>query len=86
MYVENGFIVFGLWLWYYLINVTKQYKKRFDLNTAILYFGLTVYTFTLYLADLTEIYFICQMFSIITPVAYALSRRRQVEAGVRGEN
>lgn len=84
MYVENGFVVFGLWLWYYLIKVTKQYKKRFGLNAAIFYFGLTVYTFTLYLADTTEVYFICQMFSIITPAAYALSRRRSEESGIRG--
>lgn len=84
MYVENGFIVFGLWLWYYLINVTRQYKNRFGFKEAVFYFGLTVYTFTLYLADNTEVAFISQMFSIITPAAYALSRRKD-EAGVKGE-
>ena len=84
MYVENGFIVFGLWLWYYLINVTRQYKKRFGFKEAIMYFGLTIYTFTLYLTDNIEIYFISQLFSIITPAAYALSRRK-AEEGVRGE-
>lgn len=80
MFVENGFIIFGLWLWYYLINVTRQYKNRFGFKEAIFYFGLTVYTFTLYLADNTEVYFISQLFSIITPMAYALSRRKKEES------
>lgn len=81
MYVENGFIVFGMWLWYYLINVTRQYKNRFGFKEAVFYFGLTIYTFTLYLTDNIEIYFICQMFSIITPMAYALRRRKKEELG-----
>lgn len=84
MYVENGFIVFGLWLWYYLINLARQYKKRFGLREAIFCFGCIVYTFTIHIADYNEISFTCQLFSIITPAAYALSRRK-AEEGVRGE-
>lgn len=77
MYVENGFIMFGLWLWYYLIYVTKQYRKRYGNSEAILYFSLVIYTFTLYLTDNIEVYFICQIFSILIPATYALERKRQ---------
>lgn len=72
MYVENGFIVFGLWLWYYLIKITKCYTKRYGISAGILYFSLTIYTFTLYFTDNTENYFICQIFNIIIPITYSL--------------
>lgn len=75
MYVENGFILFGIWLWYYLVYVTKAYKKRFGIPVAVMYFGLTIYKFTLYVTDNVEIYFICQIFSILIVVTYALERK-----------
>ena len=43
MYVENGFILFGLWLWYQLIFMLKFYKKEYGDNFAILYFGFLIY-------------------------------------------
>lgn len=75
MYVENGFIVFGLWLWYYLIKVTKNYTEKYGLESGILYFSLIIYTFTLYFTDNTENYFICQVFSIIIPITYAIKQQ-----------
>ena len=78
MYVENGFILFGIWLWYYLIHMTKAYKKKYGITEAILYFGLIIYTFTLYLTDNVEIYYICQIFSILIPATYALKQKKQI--------
>lgn len=72
MYVENGFVVFGLWLWYYLIKITRCYTKRYGVSAGVLYFSLIIYTFTLYFTDNTENYFICQIFSIIIPITYIL--------------
>lgn len=72
MYVENGFILFGWWLWYYLVYLTKVYRKKYGNQSAILYFGLVIYTFTMYLTDNVEIYFICQIITIVLPMTYAM--------------
>ena len=71
-YVENGFIVFGLWLWYYLFFITKKYAKKYGNTAAILYFSLTLYTFILYFTDNVENYFIYQLFYIIIPITYII--------------
>ncbi len=70
MFAENGFILFGIWLWYYLIYITKQYQKKFNYQAAVLYFTLNIYTFILYLTDNIEVYFICQVIQIVIPVTY----------------
>lgn len=75
MYVENGFIVFGLWICYYLFYITRFYKNFYGYKEALLYFGLTIYTFTLYLTDNIEVYFICQIMQIVIPVCYALKNK-----------
>ena len=74
MYAECGFFVFGYWLWHYLISMIKRYKKRFSIDAAVLYFGLTIYLFVLYLTDNVEIYFASIIFSIIIPFCYALKQ------------
>lgn len=73
MFVENGFIVFGLWCWYYLVNLTKKYKEKYGYKTSLLYFFTIIYSFSLYLTDNTENYFICQIFSISIPIVFYLS-------------
>lgn len=80
MYVENGFIIFGLWLWYYLIQIPKLYQKRFGYKPAVLYFTLVIYTFILYLTDNTENYFTCQILMILLPAYYAMSTRQKQAA------
>ena len=72
MYVENGFVVFGFWLWYYLLRLTTHYKNRFGKQASQMYFGLLIYTFTLFLTDNTEVYFICQIIQIILPLSFAI--------------
>lgn len=79
MYVENGFIVFGFWLWYYLIYIFKFYNKKYGINSAVLYFGIVIYMFTLYLTDNIEIYFICQILATMTPIKYALEVKRSAD-------
>jgi hypothetical protein len=77
MYIENGFILFGLWLWYYLVFLFKKYNQKFGINSAVFYFACTIYTFTLYLTDNIEVYFICQLLYIIVPVCHALKAERR---------
>lgn len=72
MYVENGFIMYGLWLWYYLYHVTKLYKNRYGYKPAVIYFLLTIFMFALYITDNTENYYICQIISILIPMIYAI--------------
>lgn len=77
MYVENGFVMFGIWLWYSLIRVTQLYKKYFSSKVSVIYFVITIYTFTLYLTDNVEIYFICQVISMVIPMAYAIKEKKK---------
>lgn len=75
MYVENGFILFGGWLAYYLVYLKNVYKKHYSEKSVILYFEIIIYMFTLYLTDNVEIYFICQILAIMIPVTYALKTK-----------
>ncbi len=77
MYAECGFILFGVWLVYYLVFISKKYKERFGYKYALMYFAATIYIFVLYLTDNVEIYFICQIFYIMVPVTYALNCREK---------
>ncbi len=75
-YVENGFIVFGIWAWYYLRFLVKKYKEICGIKGAYLYFCIIIYTFILYFTDNTEIYFCCQILNIMIPVSYAIYRNK----------
>lgn len=75
MYAECGFVMFGLWLWYYLVFVFKKYKDHFSIKDAVIYFGMMIYAFVLFTTDNTEIYFICQIFLILIPACNALRNK-----------
>lgn len=75
MYIENGFIIFGLWLWYQLIFMLKFYKKEYGKKGAIFYFAFLIYLFMLYLTDNVEVYFICQILVTMLPITYALKQK-----------
>lgn len=83
MYIESGFILFGIWLWYYLIYLLKIFKKYYGVNAAVLYFGVIIYKFTLYLTDNVEIYFISQILSIMIPVTYVLKLKKSYNVPIR---
>ena len=77
MYVENGFVLFGLWLFYYLFYVLRKYKTRFGSGAAVVYFTTIIYTFILYLTDNTEVYFICNIMAIVIPASYAIKNKNK---------
>ena len=85
IYIENGFILFGLWLWYYLIAITKSFAKKINTSTAVLFFTLTIYTFILYFTDNVENYFIYQIFYICIPISYAVNQKKEMENKVKSE-
>lgn len=78
IYVENGFILYAWWLWYFLIHNTKKYAKRFNINAAVVYFGITIYMFVLYTTDNTDVYFACQLLCVTLPITYASGQRYNV--------
>ena len=80
MYVENGFILFGLWAIYFLVVLKRRIKNRFGLRMGIIYFEMMIYTFGLYLSDNNEIFFICTIFLYNILIAHAL----EIKYGVSG--
>ncbi len=75
MYVENGFILFGFWLWYYLFHIRHYYKKKYGYKVAIMYSVFTIYTYILYFTDNIEIYFITQMMNMTLMMTLALDKK-----------
>lgn len=76
LYVENGFVLFGLWLIYYLFYIPQRILKRFNTSSMLMYVGITIYMFVLYLTDNTDTYFACQIFSVILPVSFAMNNKK----------
>lgn len=64
VYIENGFLLFGWWLWYTLVRSTKKISKRFSFEKANIYLILCVYTYILNLTDNVDTYFICRILPI----------------------
>lgn len=79
MYAENGFIFFTYLLFYYLLNLTKWYKEKFSVDADVVYFGITIYLFTIYFTDNVETYFASILFSIIIPASHALKCRKKCQ-------
>lgn len=77
MYAENGFIFFTYWLCHYLLNLTKRYKEKFSIDAAVVYFGISIYLFTMYFTDNVETYFASILFSIVIPASHALKSREK---------
>lgn len=75
MYIENGFIVFALWMFYYLFRLPKKIAKNFNFKTMILYISVIIYTFILFFTDNVENYFIYQIFFCMVPVSYYLNTK-----------
>lgn len=72
MYVENGFVMYGLWSSYHLLAFPALLRKRFGNSTAVMGFAVTMYSFLLYLTDNIEIYFVCQTLAMMIPMCFAL--------------
>ncbi len=83
MYVENGFVMYGLWSAYHLIGLPALLRKRFGDKVAVMAFAVTVYSFLLYLTDNIEIYFVCQTLAMILPMCYALREQEEARTALR---
>lgn len=83
MYVENGFVMYGLWSAYHLIGLPALLRKRFGDKVAVMAFAVTVYSFLLYLTDNIEIYFVCQTLAMMIPMCFALREKEEHDAGLR---
>ena len=80
MYVENGFMLFGFWLWYYLVHIRHFFLKVYGYKAAIVYSIFAIYTFILYFTDNVEIYFITQMMNMILMMKMVLGKKQVVVA------
>lgn len=83
MYVENGFVMYGLWSAYHLIGLPALLRKRFGDKAAVMAFAVTVYSFLLYLTDNIEIYFVCQTLAMLLPMCYALREQEEAHTALR---
>lgn len=83
MYVENGFVMYGLWSAYHLIGLPALLRKRFGDKVAVMAFAVTMYSFLLYLTDNIEIYFVCQTLAMILPMCYALREQEEAHTVLR---
>lgn len=77
MYVENGFVMYGLWSAYHLLAFPAMLRKRFSAKTAVMGFAVTMYSFLLYLTDNIEIYFVCQTLAMMIPICFALREKEE---------
>ena len=72
IYIEGGFIVFGWWLWYTLVHITKKLKQKYSISVSNVYFILGMYTFILNLTDNVDTYFVCRILPIQIVMVVAL--------------
>ena len=73
LYIENGFVVFILWIVYSFYIKTKKLYKKSSVVSAECYLLLTVFVFILYLTDNCFKYFDTQMIYFLIPLALAES-------------
>lgn len=59
-FAECGFVLFGIWLWYFLLKVVGWIRNRYSFNMVTTYYILTLYTFIIYFTDNIDTYFISQ--------------------------
>lgn len=72
MYVENGFIMFFVWLAYYLFTLPVMIYRKLNIETLGVYVCIIAYTFIIYLTDNVENYYIYQMIFVSVPCCYFL--------------
>ena len=82
MYVENGFVMYGLWSAYHLLALPAMLRKRFGDKIAVMGFAVTMYSFLLYLTDNIEIYFVCQTLAMMIPMCSALREEEEHHVGL----
>lgn len=85
-YTECGFILFGAWMWYYLIKVPKLIYNKFGFSTFNCYYVLTLFSFLIYYTDNTDTYFVTQfiymMIIIVTAMKDTITKEGVNEGGI----
>lgn len=74
LFVEYGFVLYGLWLIFFYIIAPHMIKNRYGEKGAIVYYILQFYKFFMFMTDNTETYFIAQISIIIFTVYYCIYR------------
>lgn len=70
MYLECGFVLFGIWLWNYLLLLPRKMEKLCGLRMSLFTFVCTLYMFIVYFTDNTELYLCTQYFYILMLIQY----------------
>ena len=83
LFVENGFLMFSGWLFYYFLFLPKQIYKRLGTPTMKLFYLLTVYKVIIYATDNIETYFISQYFYLLIVLIYF--RKAELENYISSE-
>ena len=73
--MECGFILFGVWLYTYIIRFRKDIQNKISFHNAYIFFLMTVYTFLVYISDNTETYPITQYMYMLIPIICALKEK-----------
>lgn len=64
-FAEIGFILFGLWMWYYLVKIVKWLSEKYSFRVVLIYFILTLYSFIIFYTDNIDVYFVSQFMYMI---------------------
>lgn len=79
IYVEQGFILFALWLVYYLLFLPQYLEKKYQsTNLASFFQVLMSYLFVLYVSDNVENYLVSQTMLILIIMAFAFKKKQYV--------
>ena len=69
MYIELGFVMMFVWMYYCFIYKTVRINKKYGITPSEYYLLSTIFMFILYLTDNTSTYFITQMVYFLLPLA-----------------
>ena len=72
-FAECGFVLFGIWMWYYLIKVVRWLKENYSIKVVSCYYILTLYSFAIYYTDNIDTYFISQFIYILIITVVAIN-------------
>lgn len=79
MFVELGFVAFGIWAGYYLVYCFRLILKRYTLIEAEFYFVLILYLFLLHFTDNTVNYFTTQYVFMILVTVFTIRKKYRME-------
>lgn len=69
MYIEIGFIMMLIWMYYYFTYKTRRLDKKYGIIPSEYYLLSTIFMFMLYLTDNTSTYFVTQMVYFLLPLS-----------------